>query len=93
MAILIRAGVTTHKRWGGITPSPEIPALFGLAQPPPPRISNSGQMHVACREAQVQRVEGELKWGSEESLQPCSSDIHAGVGHSGDAATVLGRVP
>lgn len=69
------------------------PSPLWISTAPPPRISNSGQMHVACREAQVQRVEGELKWGSEESLQPCSSDIHAGVGHSGDAATVLGRVP
>lgn len=50
-------------------------------------------MHVACGEAQVQRVEGELKWGSEESLQLCSSDMHAGVGHAGDAAALLSRVP
>lgn len=40
----------------GITPSPKIPALFGLA-PPHPVISNSGQMHVACGDAQVQSVE------------------------------------
>lgn len=52
-------------------------------------------MHVACGDAQVQGVEGELKWGSEESLQLCNCDIviHAGVGCSGDAATVVTDVP